>query len=153
MKALLFFALAAFAGGDSKYLSVNPLDTVKLHPGETVMVPVKFKVDSGIHVQANPATRKNLIATTLTFEKSDGLEFGATIYPAGKPFRLKGSDADISTYDGEVEIRVPLTASAQAKSGRRKLAGKLRYQACEETSCFFPMTVAIEGSVVVLSQK
>lgn len=156
MKALfLAFSLGAAlaGGGEPKYLSVTPLDTVKIHPGETVMLPVKFRVDSGMHVQANPASRKNLIPTTLTFEKTPGIEIGAPAYPAGKPFRLKGSDADIATYDGDVEIRVPLTADAKAKAGKRKLSAKLRYQACEEASCFFPMTVAVEAPLVVLSQK
>ncbi len=139
-------------GGDAKYLSLNPMELVKVHPGETVMVPIRFKVDAGMHVQANPASRKNLIPTTLVFEVTRGLEIGAAVYPLGKPFRLKGTDGDIATYDGEVEIRVPLTATSKAKAGRRKLKGKLRYQACEETSCFFPMTLAVEVPALILAQ-
>lgn len=153
--ASLLSALAVAAGGPSapKYISLSPLPEVRIHPGETVTLSVKFKVDPGIHVQANPASRRNLIATTVTFEEDGGIRPGTPLYPPGKPFRLKGSDSDISTYDGEVEIKLPLTASADAKEGRRKLKGKLRYQACEEASCFFPMTVPLEAQVLLLKQK
>jgi DsbC/DsbD-like thiol-disulfide interchange protein len=157
MRRLLgaLFSTGAFVclAGQAKYLSLSPMNVVKIHPGETVTVAVKFKVDPGMHVQANPATKKNLIPTTVSFEPVDGLEIGAPGYPEGKPFRLKGSDSDIATYDGDVEIRLPITATAKAKSGKLRLKGKLRYQACEETSCFFPMTVALEAPLVILGQK
>lgn len=151
---LLWLGLQASApASDAKYLSMTPMDHIKIHPGETVMLSFRFKVDPGMHIQANPASKKNLIPTTLTVNGAEGLEVGAPAYPTSKSFRLKGSDSDIATYDGDVEIRVPLTATGKAKSGRRRLQGKIRYQACEETSCFFPMTIAFDAQVSILAQK
>jgi DsbC/DsbD-like thiol-disulfide interchange protein len=151
----LLLAGHAMAGlaGDAKYVTLSPIAVTKVHPGETVTLSVRFKVDTGLHVQANPASAKNLIPTTVTFEPSAGLEIGAPSYPTSKSFRLKGSETDIATYDGEVEIRLPVTASSKTKPGKRKLKGKLRYQACEETSCFFPMSLPLEASILILVQK
>ena len=126
LAVLLWLGLVVAApASDAKYVSMTPVDLIKIHPGETVMLSFRFKVDPGMHIQANPASRKNLIATTLTVNGAEGLEVGAPAYPSAKSFRLKGSDADIATYDGDVEIRVPLTAIGQVKSGRRRLQGKI----------------------------
>lgn len=146
----LFLISSLSFAGTAKYVTLSPFELVKLHPGETVILSVKFKVDPGMHVQANPASRPQLKATVVALTKEDGVQVGAPAYPASKPFRMKGASSEIAIFDGDVEIKMPLTATPKAKAGKRKLKGELRYQACEESSCFFPMKLPLEVPVVVL---
>lgn len=122
-------------------------------PGKTVDAVVRFTVDEGLHIQANPASKRNLIPTTVTLVEDGGILPGEPVYPNGKPFRLEGSDEDIATYDGKVEIRVPITAASSAKPGKVNLDGKIRYQACNAKSCFFPMVLKLSLPVRVVSPK
>lgn len=130
------------------YLRVD-FPRVKLKVGASMDASLHLKVAAGFHIQANPAARPNLIPTTVVVEKPDGLEVGQVLYPEGKPYRLKGSDSEITTYEGDVEIKLPLSATVKSKPGKRKVSGYVRFQPCNEENCFFPSKATFSGLVDV----
>ena len=89
------------------------------------------------------ASQPQLIATILDLPSVEGVQAGSPTYPKGKPYRLKNAQTDISTYDGQFQIKLPLEASADAKVGTRKLEGTLKFQACNDTVCFFPTKIPV----------
>jgi DsbC/DsbD-like thiol-disulfide interchange protein len=83
----------------------------------------------------------------LEIEAVDGIEFGDPVYPKGQPYRLQGTDEDLSTYQGDIEIVVAVTATEAAPVGRRDIHGELRFQACNSQVCLFPASVAVTLSI------
>lgn len=134
---LVNFSLLATDENTSKYLKLNAPKALVVKQGKTEVAVISGVVAPGMHIQANPASMPNLIPTELKIDSRKGLEVGKVVYPPGKTYRLKGSDRDLLTLDGPFEIKVPVTA-ALAKVGKVELKGALRFQACNDTTCFFP---------------
>ena len=130
-----------------EYITLETPLPLHLPKQSETSVSLKFKVAAGFHVQANPASTPQLIPTTLQLPAANNLDVRLPIYPKGKAYRLQGSNSEISTYEGVVEIKVPVkTAKA---TGNFNWKGKLRYQACNEKTCFFPKNLTLELPVVI----
>ena len=140
-------AATAVFGESPPFVKIEKTAPVNVARGGSAEASVTVKVNDGFHVQANPASQRQLIATELALEPPAGLETGKPLYPPGKPWKLQGT-MEISTYSGLFPITVPVKAKT-AKAGKYTLPGKLRYQACNETTCFPPQRepVAIEIQV------
>ncbi len=130
--------------GEIEYVVFDSASPTSVGPKTETSLTLKFKVADGYHIQANPASTPQLIPTTLTLPAANNLDVGAPIYPAGKPYKLQGSSSEISTYDGIVTIKVPLRTPAKTVGNSFPWKGKLRYQACNEKTCFFPKNLAFE---------
>lgn len=161
LRALLFLAAATVVSvapgapprGD--YVRLEKPAPVDVVPGGFATALVKFAVKEGFHVQANPAASPQLVPTVLQLPSSKAsLRLGPVDYPPGQAYRLRGSsDKPLSTYSGSVTLQVSIAAAATAKPGPQKIAATLRYQACDDTTCFFPQTDAIEIPVRILPSK
>ncbi|NBT59075.1 hypothetical protein EBT16_09860 [bacterium] len=135
---LFFLALFSYAGtavSTESYVTIGKVPAVVLKQGRAVDALIPATVLKGHHIQANPATLPNLIATELTMEPMEGLTIGKITYPKSKPWKLKTASTVIQTYEGEVTLKVNLT-SAGLKPGNYEVKGSLRYQACDERNCF-----------------
>jgi hypothetical protein len=130
-------------------VSIGPIPSVTLRAGESKTVIVRVVVGDGYHIQSNPASNEFLVPLELKFEPADGIQFGNPVYPKGRPYRLKGTDDDLMTYDGTVSVTVHVKASATASGGERLAKGSLSYQACDSHRCFFPKSVPVELKVAV----
>ena len=67
-------------------------------PGEG-SVDVVVVIESGYHVNANPATFSYLIPTELTAEKVEGLEIGKPIYPVAENKKFEFAPELLAVYD------------------------------------------------------
>lgn len=127
---ILFFLFSLFSHGeDAKYLKFLKADVRKDN------CHFHFEVENGFHIQANPASAPNLIPTTINFEENAALEFSTPKYPSPKSYSLKGFGS-LAAYSGKFKIEVPCKVKSKYTA-----AGKIRYQACNEKTCFFPMTL------------
>jgi hypothetical protein len=70
-------------------------------------------------------------------------------YPAGHTLKLSFDESELSVYDREAVILVPLTAAASATNGARTLKGTLGFQACNDQVCLVPARIPFELSVTV----
>lgn len=136
-------ALDAAPGEPQQYISIGRIRPVTVEKGKTVEAVVPIRVAPGMHVQANPASNPQLIPTKLEMPGVKGLTAGNPKYPPGKSYRLQGAAAELATYDGRFEIRVPLTLTGKMESPDVVLTGKLKYQACNDKICFFPTTTPV----------
>ena len=123
---------------------------LEIFPGEKKEYPLELNITKGYHIQSNPASEKYLIPVTATLEPNDVVAIGKPIYPPGIPFRLKGSQTDISTYEDTVRIKIPIQVSSSAKPGDVVLKGTLRYQGCDAVLCFPPTKLPLELKLKVV---
>lgn len=114
---------------------------VDLSGGGSAELAIPVSIQSGYHINANPATFDYLIATELTIDKSDGITFGKPVYPAAEKRKFQFAEQPLAVYEGNVQIKLPLQAAPKAAKGKRSLAAHLRVQACDEEKCFPPATL------------
>lgn len=117
--------------------SLNP---DKIKKGRTVQGNVVMEIPPGLHVQSSRPLDKFLIATKLEVEAPAGLKVGGIIYPRALMRSLKFSKTKVAVYEGRATIRFPVTVPANYSGGSGEIKGKLRFQACNDDSCFPPVT-------------
>jgi thiol:disulfide interchange protein DsbD len=119
------------------YGGVTP-DRIK--KGGTVRATVTMEIPSGLHVQSNKPLDKFLVATKLEVETPAGMRVGPISYPRALLRSLKFSKDKVAVYEGKAVIRFNVTVPANYSGGSGDIKGKLRFQACNDDSCFPPIT-------------
>ena len=112
--------------------------------GSSGDVMIMLNIETGYHVNANPATYPYLIATEVTADKVEGLDTGKAIYPPAKKQKFEFADEPLAVYEGQVEVRLPIKIAGK---GSRSLPLKVRVQACDHEKCFPPATLNTSVSV------
>lgn len=158
MKALSLLLLTALALAQApldrfnkaSFVTLQPSGEVRLAKAKPVQATVRFRVNSGYHVNSNKPSSDLLIPTEITFAANPAIIVGKPAYPAGEELALSFSPKQkLSVYQGDVAVTVPLAAAKSAKRGAYKLKGTLSYQACNDNACFPPKTAPFELTVLI----
>ena len=112
----------------------------KIKKGRVVRGTVVMDIPSGLHVQSSKPLDKYLIATKLDVETPSGMKVGPISYPRAVMRNLKFSKGAVAVYEGRAMIRFNLTVPANYNGSSGDIKGKLRFQACNDESCFPPVT-------------
>jgi thiol:disulfide interchange protein DsbD len=112
----------------------------KVKKGRVVRGSVVMDIPAGLHVQSNKPLDKFLIATKLDVETPAGMKVGPVSYPRALMRKLKFSKGMVAVYEGKAVIRFNVTVPADYSGGSGEIKGKLRFQACNDESCFPPVT-------------
>jgi len=134
-----------FGGGDHLTATTQVPDSAGGKPFDLI---VKLKVKEGFHIQATD-TRDPYIPTEVKVTAPAGYKVGAPVFPPSTTATVAGET--IPVYEGEPEVKVPITPPARA-SGKPKLKVRVRYQACDENSCFPPSEVTADSAPAVPSK-
>jgi len=121
-------------------------DAVELNAGAPQDVEVRFRVDSGFHINSHTPKDELLIATALKLDEAAGFKVLKAEYPAGSSFHLGGAGEageTLDVYQGEFRVRLRVVAPRGAST----LSGTLRYQACDNAACFPPRTLPVKIAV------
>ncbi|MCS6829277.1 MAG: protein-disulfide reductase DsbD [Armatimonadota bacterium] len=136
---LVTTAVAQFAPPKDA-LSVQATASVKqVVPGKPFEILVMLNIKHPYHVNANPASEKFLIPTSVAVEPVSGITFSQPHYPKGlmREFAFTGGKK-IAVYEGKTVIRITATPAKNLKAGEVTVRGKVNYQACDERSCYPP---------------
>ena len=117
--------------------------------GRTVRAIVVMDIPSGLHVQSNKPLDKFLVATKLDVETPPGMQVGPVSYPRAVMRNLKFSKKSVAVYEGKAMLRFNVTVPANYSSGSGEIKGKLRFQACNDESCFPPVTREVKMLLTV----
>ena len=117
--------------------SIAPDKTKK---GRSVRATVVMEIPAGLHVQSSKPLDKFLVATKLDVETPSGMSVGPISYPRPLMRKLKFSKGNVAVYEGKAMIRFNVTVPANYSGGSGEIKGKLRFQACNDESCFPPVT-------------
>ena len=112
----------------------------KVKKGRVVRATVMMDIPSGLHVQSSKPLDKFLVATKLDVETPSGMKVGPVSYPRALMRKLKFSKGMVAVYEGKSTLRFNVTVPANYSGGSGEIKGKLRFQACNDESCFPPVT-------------
>lgn len=120
-------------------------DTYTLQSRKPGWIELHFRVAPGFHINSHTPGDETLIPTTFKFDDSPQGHLLHAEFPPGVPYHLQVGEGEIlNTYQGDFTIRVELDL---AEKGQILLAGKLRYQACDNASCFPPRDLPVRLSI------
>ncbi len=109
--------------------------TLHEHDGAEKLA-VTLRVEPGYHVNANPASSADLVATTLHVA---GLDATAVRYPAATALHPSFTPAMLDVYEGTMRITATLAAGGP-------VSGSVDVQACTMTLCLPPATLAFTAT-------
>jgi len=112
----------------------------KIKKGRSVRATVVMDIPHGLHLQSNKPLDKFLVPTKLDVETPPGMNVGPISYPRPVMRKLKFSKGNVAVYEGKAMIRFNVTVPANYSGGSGEIKGKLRFQACNDESCFPPVT-------------
>jgi thiol:disulfide interchange protein DsbD len=112
----------------------------KIKKGRVTRATVVIDIPSGLHVQSNKPLDRFLVATKLDVETPSGMQVGPISYPRAVMRNLKFSKGAVAVYEGRAVVRFNVTVPANYSGGSGEIKGKLRFQACNDESCFPPVT-------------
>jgi DsbC/DsbD-like thiol-disulfide interchange protein len=134
-------------------VTVVPPSGVEVKPGARTRIAVQVVVKPGYHVQANPVENPSLIPTTLKIDGAEGISVGEPLYPTAKRLRLRGDSQDWVVYGGTFVIALLVEVGRNVTAGETvTLKGTLRYQACDESHCLFPVTLPVALAITVVER-
>jgi peroxiredoxin len=144
-------------------LGISPRDAVPSATAESERVRITARLDSptywryqrlramveveiapGFHVYGPPAPTGYV---PLGVEvAAEGAEVEQPRWPAGRPLQLDGLDEQLLAYEGTVRLAVPFEFIVQRGEpmGDRTVTVTVRYQTCDEGTCYPPETATLE---------
>ena len=116
--------------------------------GSNYRVAVRARLDAGFHVNSNEPLEDLLIPTELKLNPPDGIRLDGIAWPESFLFEVAGDP--LAVFDEEFIIGADLALDPALKLGDHVVAGTLRYQACDDTICYFPVTADLEFHLTVV---
>jgi cytochrome c biogenesis protein CcdA len=123
-----------------------------VHPGAEVRAALQVALPEGFHVQSDTPRDPSLIPTVLTVEPPAGVSVVELVYPSPTDLTQIGADQPLAVFEREFAIGLRLTVSPDVPIGEMTVPGRLRYQACNDTTCFAPTTAEAQWTLHVVPQ-
>jgi hypothetical protein len=125
-------------------------------PGGLITLITEVRLPRDVHVYA-PGTR-GYKPVELVIDPAPNVEFRPAIYSQSKVLFLPAINERVPVFEGTFRVRQDVKVSSAAEfSSSLGTAGKnltihgtLRYQACDNKTCFLPNTVPVDWQLQVL---
>lgn len=130
-------------------MSVGEPQKVAGSRNAAVQSKIPVSVQPGFHVNSNAPKEEYLIPLKLTWTALGALQGGQVAYPKASEVKYDFDEKPLSVFTGNFDLLVNFKVAPNAPGGPGIAAGKLRYQACNNTTCFPPLTVDIKIPYVV----
>jgi len=114
--------------------------------GTSAEAKIEVSIQPNFHVNSNTPSDQYMIPLKLTWAPGGALEPGEVIYPKPRMEKYEFSDKPLSVYTGDFDLMAKFKVPAGAPQGPGIMLGKLRYQACNNNSCFPPKTAEVRLS-------
>lgn len=120
-------------------------EQVTIAADKPTAVDLHFKVAAGLHVNSHTPHTEELIPTTLKIPETSGVRLVSATFPPGADYAFAINPGEkLSVYTGEFVIHTTLVAAR----GNHLVEATLRYQACNNESCFPPRTIPVAIDVI-----
>lgn len=126
------------------------LNSSALRQGQDAMLAVVVDVHAGLHAQSHTPLDPTLIPFELTPDANTAVDFGSPVYPDGQ-IENYAALGKLSVYTGRAIVFVPLHVKSDAPPGNLTISGHVRFQACNEGTCFAPEHPAFTVSTSVVA--
>lgn len=134
----------SFSQAQPSRATLTPVLNYKaLQAGQQAVIAVVLDVRTGFHAQSHTPLDKYLIKYEVAFEADPNIEFGEPIYPTPTTEQYPAL-GKVSVYTGKTITYVPIILKNSAPTGALKLKAAVKYQICDDKSCFAPESPKIE---------
>ena len=124
-------------------------------PGTRITLAAEVHLPDDVHVYAPGTERYKTIK--LVIDPMPEMDFKPVIYPASKVLYLPAIQEKVSVFEGTFRISQDVKVSSSSEfwgslgpDGKTfTFAGKLEYQACDSTKCYFPTSVPVKWQLQV----
>lgn len=103
---------------------------------------VEVSVAPGFHVYGEPVPA-GFVPLGVEVAPIEGVEIGEAEWPTPHPYGASGIEERFWVHGGTVQGVVPLTFSAPPGGGDHVVQATVTYQACSDSTCLAPTTVAL----------
>ena len=150
-------ALAAVSSLTPRLAVAQPPSPIELHfvseseaahAGSTHRIAIEARLDAGFHVNSNEPLEETLIPTQLTLSPPEGIRLDGIAWPESFLFEVAGDQ--LAVFEEEFVIGATLTLADDVAVGDYVVPGTLRYQACDDTICYFPTSAPVEFNLSVV---
>ena len=119
--------------------------------GKAASVDLFFRVSPGFHVNSNKPHSEFLIPTTLRLTAPTDIVIGTITYPAGveKSFPFAPDDK-MSVYGSQFTVNFAVRPLSSVMPGRYAVHGALKYQACDDATCYPPKQIPVSFLIKVV---
>ena len=126
------------------FTTVAGVATVKA--GQSVKLHVDVTPKPKMHVYAPGAKDYLPIKVELN---SPGVKAGKLTYPKSEDWYFAPTNEHVPVFQSRFRLTQDVTIAADAKPGTLYVTGVLKYQACDETICYNPVTEPIAWTLSV----
>jgi DsbC/DsbD-like thiol-disulfide interchange protein len=123
--------------------------TARAQRGRILRASVVIDIPSGFHINSNRPLAKFLIPTSLKIEAPASVRVGTVSFPPARLRSFSFSQDKLSVYEGHVVLRFNVTVPQNFSGSELNLRAHLRYQSCNDESCFPPVTREVPMSIAV----
>jgi Disulphide bond corrector protein DsbC len=132
------------------FVEFEPLSTVTVTPGKTTPLELTFHIKNGYHINSSKPLTPELIPTILGFTPPAGIVIAKVQYPSGQVTSFPFDPTEkLSVYSGDVIIKAVMIGQPNAAEGNYTVHGELKYQACDNNSCYPPKKLPVQFDVQV----
>ena len=148
---LLLSASSAHAQLQRIKADVTPLlGADGVHAGDSIRAALTVSLPERFHVQSNKPRDPDLIPTELTIDAPAGVTVKELVFPAPVDLKQVGADKPLAVFERTFSIGVQLTFASTVPAGALDVPAHLRYQACDDNTCFAPTTANTTWTVKVV---
>jgi hypothetical protein len=115
-------------------------------PGQALKLFVDVTPKPKMHVYAPGA--KDYLPITLELN-SAGVRAGKITYPASQDWYFEPTKEHVPVYQSPFRLTQDIVVASTAKPGTLIVTGVLKYQACDDTICYNPVTEPVSWTVTV----
>ena len=157
MKKVLLTLLMFLIGSASTSVGAQPPSPISVttvseadgaHAGSSYRVAVRASLDEGFHVNSNEPLEEGLIPTELSLVPPAGIRLAGIAWPEYFLFEVAGEP--LAVFEEEFVIAAELILDPELEAGTYIIPAELRYQACDNTICYFPATANFEFQLSVI---
>jgi cytochrome c biogenesis DsbD-like protein len=117
-----------------------------IRPGQTLKLFVDVTPKPKMHVYAPGAKDYMPIALELN---SAGVRAGKLAYPASQDWYFEPTKEHVPVYQAPFRLAQDVVVASTVKPGTLIITGVLKYQACDDTICYNPVTEPVSWTVTV----
>ena len=118
---------------------------VTVPAGTPQTVELHFRIADGLHINSHTPRQKSLIRTEMIVAEPVGVTISGVDFPAGSDFAFPADPSQkLSIYSGEFVLKMHVVA----QRGNHLLQSALRYQACDNRTCFPPRNAPVAVDIV-----
>ena len=123
------------------------LSNDKAAPGQELGTALDITIGPGWHIYGEPLP-KNYVATSVIFN-DDVVAKQSWSMPRATPIEFEALGETLPVYAGTFRAKGTILISRRLKPGEYKVAGTLKFQECNDTTCNLPQEVLFEIPITV----